>query len=183
MYRSIVAILVMSLGVSTFAIGQQERRPYGRERTKERQVRRADTIIERLNLTEEQQKQWHELRIKHQKKQIQHQPKVQLVRLELQELMVADNPDKSAIKKKVKEISDLQYQGKLDKIDHLFEMRSVLTPEQQELWKGHMLRGMGGFRGGAGRMHGPWGERSSEPMQDFGFLEDEVFYEVEISQP
>jgi Spy/CpxP family protein refolding chaperone len=187
MYRSIAAILVLSLGMSAVAIGQQERRPYTRERVRERQMRRVDTIVERLNLTEEQQKQWQGLRIKHQKKQIQHQSSVQLVRLELQELTLGDNLDKNAIKKKMKEISDLQYQGKLDMVDHLFEMRSVLTPEQQALWKGHMLRGMGGsrggFRGGAGRMHGSWGEASPEPIQDLGFLEEEIFYEDETSQP
>ena len=91
------------------------------------------------------------------KKTTQTNSKIQLARLDLKELFMADKPDKGAVEKQIKVISDLQHQQKLNHIDHLFAVRDILTPEQQKMWKEHaggMLMGADGPRGGARmRMH------------------------------
>ena len=52
----------------------------------------------------------------------------------------AFNPeDLARIEKKMKEVSDLQYQEKLAWLDHTFAVRAILTPEQIGVWK----KGMG----------------------------------------
>jgi Spy/CpxP family protein refolding chaperone len=177
MYRSLVAVLVLALGASTLAFGQ----PYRdrSERSRERMSRRMQPLIESLNLTDEQKTQMHQLRIDKQKQQVQRQSKTQLARIELQELLVADTPDRSAIEKKTKEISDLQHQAKLEMIDHLFKVRSILTPEQQKTFKDHMLRGAGGMQGRRHGMRRGWGDLQSEPesMPEFGLLEEEYYLE------
>jgi hypothetical protein len=38
----------------------------------------------------------------------------------------------------MKEVSELQYQEKLNGLDHLFAVKAILTPEQQKMWKEHM---------------------------------------------
>ncbi|MGB5875603.1 MAG: Spy/CpxP family protein refolding chaperone [Bacteroidota bacterium] len=168
MYRSLVAVLVLALGASALAFGQ----PYRQRSERDRERSRAEPFIESLDLTDEQKTQMHELRFNQQKSQVQRESKVKLARIELRELMMADNPDRSAIEKKTKEISDLQYQAKLDMIDHLFKVRSILTPEQQEKFKGHMLRGGGGFRGHRPGMGRGWGDLEPEATPDFGSMEE-----------
>jgi len=54
--------------------------------------------------------------------------------------MSAEKLDRAAIENKTKEISDLQYQMKLTRIDHMFGLLKILTPEQQQEWKEHMGR-------------------------------------------
>ncbi len=98
------------------------------------------SMKERLNLTEQQQGQLRDLQFQYRKKQIQLRAKIQLARLETRELFSADKPDRSAIEKNVKAISDLQYQQKLDRIDHLFAVRNILTPDQLKIWKEGMGR-------------------------------------------
>jgi len=171
MYRSLVALLVLALGAGTLAFGQ----PYGDRPDRERLRKRVEPLVERLNLTDEQKTQMHQLRINHQKQQVKTQASVKLARIELRELMVADSPDRSAIEKKTKEISDIQYQAKLEMIDHLFKVRAILTPEQREIFKGQMLRGAGEFRGPRHGMRGGRGDLQCEPgaMPNLGFLEEE----------
>jgi Spy/CpxP family protein refolding chaperone len=53
----------------------------------------------------------------------------------VKELFAAASPDKGAIEKKMKEVSELQFQEKVNGLDHLFAVRAMLTPEQQKLWK------------------------------------------------
>ena len=73
----------------------------------------------------------------------------------------------------------------MEMIDHLFKVRSVLTPEQRETFKGHMLRGLGGFEGRRPGMRRGWGDAKAEPepTPEFGFLEEEYFLEEEEPRP
>ena len=177
MNRSLVALLVLALGAGTLAYGQPNPQRGERERTRQR----LEPLAERLNLSDEQKTQMHQIRIAHQKQQVQREAKVKLARIELKELMAADDPNRSAIEKKTKEISDLQYQAKLEMIDHLFKVRSILTPEQREIFKGHMLRGGRGGRGPRPGMRGCWGGCyiDPEPVPDLGFMDEELVPEDE----
>ncbi len=104
----------------------------------ERPMRGRKELMAKLNLTDDQQAQMQKMRIDLQKKQTAMQAKIRIARLEMQELFGAANIDKAAIEKKMKEVSELQYQEKLNGLDHLFSVKAILTPEQQKIWKDHI---------------------------------------------
>lgn len=114
-------------------------------------------MMEALNLTDQQKVQMEKLRTELEKKQVAVQGKIAVLRVELKELFQAENPDRSAIEKKMKEVSDLQHQLKINGLDHLFAVKGILTPEQQKEWKKHMLA-MGEQRMGMGMGMGPEGQ-------------------------
>jgi Spy/CpxP family protein refolding chaperone len=104
-----------------------------------------------LNLTEKQMDDLHGLRASFEKKMIETQAKIRLVRVDLRELAGAEKPDRAAIEKKLGEISDLQLKEKLALVDHLFQAKGILTPEQQKKFREHMagrLLNEGGMPGG-----------------------------------
>jgi Spy/CpxP family protein refolding chaperone len=142
--KKLQAILLM-LGMAGLAfaqpgpgMGEGMERHAGNER--EPMHGRQD-VMAKLNLSEDQQNQMQKLRIDLQKKQATVQSKIRLARLDIEELFMAATPDKGAIEKKMKEVSDLQYQEKLNGLDHMFAVKAILTPEQQKLWKEHMRNG------------------------------------------
>ena len=113
-------------------------------------------MMEMLKLTDQQKGQMEKLRTDLQKKQVTAQGKIAVLRVELKELFQAENPDRTAIEKKMKEVSDLQHQEKLNGLDHLFAVKAILTPEQAKMWKEHMLRmGEEGMGMRMGMMRGP----------------------------
>lgn len=103
-----------------------------------RPMRGRQELMAKLKLTDDQQAQMEKMRFDVQKKQTALQAKIRIARLEMQELFGAANPDKAAIEKKMKEVSELQYQEKLNGLDHLFSVKAILNPEQQKIWKDHM---------------------------------------------
>lgn len=121
-------------------MGRMERMERGERGERMDMMReRRGRMIEQLNLTDAQEVQMKKLRADHQKKQVALQAKVRIARIEMREMMDAAAPDRSAIEKKMKEVSDLQYQEKLAWLDHTFAVRAILTPEQIGVWK----KGMG----------------------------------------
>jgi Spy/CpxP family protein refolding chaperone len=113
-------------------------------------------MMEALNLTDPQKVQMEKMRTELEKKQVTIHGKIAVLRVEMKELVQADNPDRNAIEKKMREVSDLQYQLKVNGLDHAFAVKGILTPEQQKIWKKHLLQ-MGEERMGmamerAGRM-------------------------------
>ena len=92
----------------------------------------------KLNLTEQQETQMQTLRFDLEKKQTTLQSKIKLLRIDMKELLAGENPEKNAIAKKMKEVSDLQLQEKMNVLDHMFAAKAILTPEQQKIWKQHM---------------------------------------------
>jgi Spy/CpxP family protein refolding chaperone len=111
--------------------GQEGQRPARRAQMRE-------AFMEKLNLTDQQKEQFRKLRLDMDRKHEKTMSKIKLARIDLRELATADGPDKATIEKKLREISDLQHQQKLDMVDHLFAAKAVLTPEQQKIWKEHM---------------------------------------------
>lgn len=98
-----------------------------------------EDMMDRLQLTDEQEMKMGKLRIDFQKKEAELQSKIRIARLDLQEIFMAEKPDRAAIEKSLKTISELQYQKKLAHIDHLFAVREILTPEQRKIWKTDMM--------------------------------------------
>lgn len=99
---------------------------FGYQRTK---------IIDELNLTETQKEHFDKVRYETQKKQIELRAKIATARLELQKLMSADSPDKSAVEKKLNEIASLKATMKMNRFNAWLETNKALTPEQQKVWK------------------------------------------------
>jgi Spy/CpxP family protein refolding chaperone len=92
-------------------------------------------FIEQLKLTEEQKKDVDKIRLDMEKQEIAQKAKNETARVELRQLFKADNPDKSAIEKKMNEIADLEVQMHMIKINSWFDINKLLTPEQQKTWK------------------------------------------------
>jgi Spy/CpxP family protein refolding chaperone len=89
----------------------------------------------KLNLTDAQQEQFQKISFDVRKKQIELKAKAETARLELRRLMTSDNLDKSAIEKKLNEVSAAQTALKMNRINGWIEKNKALTPEQQKLWK------------------------------------------------
>lgn len=118
--------------------------------------------MSKLNLTDEQQKQFDKLRFDIQKKQTDAQAKVKTAGIELKELFSADKLDRTAIEKKMKEIADLRLKLRLNHLDHWFAVNKILDEKQQKIWKEKLER-----RGGPGMkgMMKDFGGRGKRMMQ------------------
>lgn len=118
-----------------------------------------------LNLTDEQTAKFQSLREAHQKEVAPLRADLFAKKTELRALWAQTTPDKAAILAKQKEISKLHDQIREKMTNHRFEMREILTPEQQaqlpSFWHGRGMGPRGGFgydacnRYRAGRGFGP----------------------------
>jgi Spy/CpxP family protein refolding chaperone len=137
MTRHLVLPLAVLVALSTFAFAQP------RERTGRAQGQRAPAAAPRtddLKLTAQQEQQMQKLRLDLQKKETQIDSQIRVQQLDMKGQFLEDKPDRSAIDKIQKNISDLEYQAKQARTDHWFAVLSILTPEQQKIWKRHAGR-------------------------------------------
>ncbi len=112
-------------------------------------------IVENLKLSDSQKKDFETVNSDFAKKRVEQQAKVKVAGIELHSLLQSDNPDRSAIEKKINEISDLQAQNRMLRVDHWFAVNKILTPDQQKIWKEVLERPMRGrCAGRMGRMNG-----------------------------
>lgn len=100
-----------------------------------RRQRTMGGLFRQLNLTDEQKKDIEKLQFDLRKKNIDQEAALKTARLELAQLFKADNPDQATIEKKVSQISQLQAQQHVRRVDHWFAVNKLLTPEQQKVWK------------------------------------------------
>lgn len=154
--RATILAVPMLLLAATMAVAQPADRERGPRPERMRAQRAA--LIEDLQLTDAQQAQFKKLQIEQERKQTQIQSKIKLARLDIRELFQAEKPDKGAIEKGMRAVSDLQLQAKTNHLDHWFAVYNILTPEQQVKWKEHFAhRGPGpdqGMRHFGNRMRG-----------------------------
>lgn len=94
-----------------------------------------EPLIERLKLTDRQKKQFEQMRIDMQKQLVGIRSKMQLARLDMRQLVIAENPDKAAIEKKMNEMIQLLSQMGSVRLNHWFEVNKMLNPDQQKVWK------------------------------------------------
>ena len=99
-----------------------------------------------LSLTDEQKEKMRALRQEFRKERVRARADLRVQRMELTELMRAENPDRAAIARKLKENSEARNTQALATFDHRQAMRSILTPEQQDKIK-EMRKGRRGRRG------------------------------------
>jgi Spy/CpxP family protein refolding chaperone len=123
-----------------------------------------ERMIDRLKLTDDQQKQFDKIHGDFQKKQIALRSKIQTMRVDLREMLRADQPDQAAIKSQIGEISKVQTDMKLNHVDLWFAVNKILTTDQQKIWKEMPRRGQMRGRG----MFGPRMRRKSGNDDDVG---------------
>lgn len=90
-----------------------------------------DCAVLKLDLTAEQSAKIQTLREAHLKEMVSPRNRLFSKRAELKALWTQVEPDKDKIMAKQKEISELRDQIRKKKTDYRFEIRKVLTPEQQ----------------------------------------------------
>lgn len=118
-------------------------------------------MMEDLGLTEEQQEELRALHNQGRKAGIRSHADAQIKRMELEELLEADEPNQVAIDKTIRELNDLRGAALKRHIDQRLAFRGLLTPEQRSTFKKlHRQRGMM-FRHQMRQrfMDGPDGER------------------------
>ena len=115
---------------------------------------------ERLGLTAEQVTRIEAGHSEFSKAQVRQQAEMRVKRMELAELMRADNPDRAALEKKMREVHDAEFAERKAHLDHQFALRDTLTPEQQQ-----KLREL---RNERPRFQGPQGQPGRRPMQRRG---------------
>jgi Spy/CpxP family protein refolding chaperone len=113
------------------------------------------------DMTPEQLEKIDALRAAHLKEMSPLRTDLQLEEIELEGLWRSDEPDAKKIIAKVKEIGDIREKMEVARINHQFDMRKLMTPEQRKAMKGMgMGRGMMGKgmgRGMRGMMGGQMG--------------------------
>ena len=117
--------------------------------------------IGKLNLTEAQKKDVDKIKFDTEKQAIAQRAKLATARVDLRQLLKAENPDRSAIEKKMNEIADLGVRQHMIRVDAWFSINKLLTPDQQKTWKEvlanapAMHRNMMNHRGGRHPMMHP----------------------------
>lgn len=148
MLRMGSTLMALLLFISFVGLAQ----PSERARPMEHMREKGKNLKADLNLTAAQEKDLQRLRIDLEKKQTQVHSKLRLERLDLKGLMLADNPERAAIEKGMRSVSDLQFQLKVNMLDHWYAVKSILTPEQQKIWKEKIGGFMGEMNDHGGRM-------------------------------
>ena len=118
-------------------------------------------IMEKLHLTDTQKQEMRKQRSDMQKQAVQLQAKLRTAQIELRDLITADNPDKSAIEQKLGDIEKIKTDQKLLRVDHWFEAKKILTPDQQKIWKAEIGKLFSEYRGNMQMRH--------RRFRDFGF--------------
>lgn len=91
----------------------------------------ADFISRYLSLSESQKKKMDPLDRSFNTKIEKIKTELEQKRAELSDMLGEPSPDREKLKDQVSEIASLQAQFQMKTIDHLQEIRSILTPEQQ----------------------------------------------------
>ncbi|CUS99889.1 Spy/CpxP family protein refolding chaperone [Candidatus Chrysopegis kryptomonas] len=104
-------------------------------------------LYDELKLTDEQKSKLQNLFFEFRKNQTDIASKLNKARIELQELLSSEKPDKSAIDKKVDEISGYMKELNKNRVNHWLNIQQVLTPEQRKILREKFGFGFG-FRDG-----------------------------------
>lgn len=137
------------------------------------------SLREQLGLNDEQASKLRSLGLDAAKTGLRARSEMMIKRMELNELLEADEPNRAAIDQKIRELSDAQHAMLKSRIENRLAMHQVLTPEQRAkartLLRQHMRQRMfhrRGMRGRGGRGFRPdrgFGPRSGfGPGDDFG---------------
>jgi Spy/CpxP family protein refolding chaperone len=108
-------------------------------------------IREKLGITDDQAAKMRQQTSAFRISEVRSRADVQVKRIELRDLLTADNPDRAAIDSKLEEISAVRLASAKARVDYFFSMKDTLTPEQRQKLKDIMMNHFGG------RGHGDFG--------------------------
>ncbi|MDA0985985.1 MAG: hypothetical protein O3A55_00045 [Bacteroidetes bacterium] len=108
------------------------------------------SILKKLNLSEDQKSKVDKVKYEATKSAIELGSKIKLLKLDIKELLKADNPDKSAIDKKIKETVEKTTSLATIRLDSWFKVNELLNSDQKKVWKNvlnqHAAMKEGNFR-------------------------------------
>ena len=140
--RKFYAVLVVSV-CSLSLLGARQQQPGGAQAgmmmgggmMNGAMMGRFQGIIGELKLTDDQKKDLDRIKFDAMKQMIAQVSKIATMRVELQEQMQADKPDRAALEKKIDELTSQA--GSIGKmmVGQWFAVNKILTPEQQKIWK------------------------------------------------
>jgi Spy/CpxP family protein refolding chaperone len=124
----------------------------GREAT---ELRHTERLVQQLGLSDEQQRQVRPLLLNYAKEAIRTRADIAVTRLDIRQLLSANQPDLSQVKDMLQNIAAKEAQLRFDRITTMQDIRKLLTPEQQEQWRAMHAHSMSwkqrehwsGFRG------------------------------------
>jgi Spy/CpxP family protein refolding chaperone len=128
MKRSIIALLMVALPVLILAQPKEMMTPAAERMDKPMK------FCQKLNLTDAQKEQLHQLQLDHQKKVIPLQADLKLARLDLDELINTD-ADAKKIDAAIKKVNEVKGQLFELRIKHQVAFRNILTDEQRNILK------------------------------------------------
>lgn len=102
--------------------------------------KRLEMMRKHLDLTDEQTAQVRQIMEKYAPKREELMNKMEPLREELMKLMAQENPDRNAVKAKMREIGDIRIELRLLMLDGRTETFKILNDQQKEKWKKHMKR-------------------------------------------
>lgn len=143
-----------------------------------------------LDLTQEQQTQIEQITTDAMKTHLPVRSKLQTLKAELDELLIADSPNRGAINRKIDEMSSLRTEMQKDRIDTRLKIRELLTDEQRVKFDTMRMRGPGkrmmrhSSRGRRGEIRGgrPGMGRHMGRFGDTGEVPEEVHQEEGITE-
>ena len=121
---ALLSFLIVLAGAFTYAQRQKEVRKDNKH----------EKMIEKLNLTDQQQTQIEEFRFAHQEKMIDLKADAEKKKLGLKELQSTADFSRSDYIAKVEEIISAENKIKLGKANHHMDVYELLDAEQQETW-------------------------------------------------
>lgn len=91
-------------------------------------------IMEKLNLTPEQEKKFQELRLKQEKEMLPLQNDLRSVQLDLKGEMLADKPNQDKVNGYIEKAGKIRIEMQKKRFAHHQAMRDLLTDEQKAIW-------------------------------------------------
>lgn len=142
-----------------------------------------------LDLTEEQQTRIESITTDAMKEHLPIKSRLQTLKAELDELLIADNPNQGAINRKIDEMSSLRTEMQKSHIDTRLRIRELLTDDQRIKFDAMRMHGpgkrmmrhggrsgrMGGMRGGRPGMRGGYRFGNAGNALDRGEVENAEF--------
>jgi len=103
-----------------------------------------------LNLTAEQEAQFKEINARHAPARRENAQRIEELREKINQEILRDKPSKSMLIQYAGTIGELQKKMSLASVNHLLDVKSVLTPEQFKTFVSMSSATTGGRRGGSG---------------------------------
>jgi Spy/CpxP family protein refolding chaperone len=105
-------------------------------------LRHMERLAQQLELSDDQRRQVQSLQLNYAKEAIRTRADMAVARVEVRQLLNADQPDLSQVKDKLQQIACKEAQLRFAHITMMQDIRKLLTPEQQKQWRALRARRM-----------------------------------------